>query len=169
MKKLALCVVLMTLGIGAFAQQRILYLEVGVGLGGFEDGFDNPSFNASFGWGMLIDQNAEQLLYFVNSMFMRIGADRNMLFGYGVRYYPLEMLQLSFWGGVYMDISPQQLVIEVGEEMPVTSGFGFQFSLAYEFPSVTFVPNFQIGTELTFGWLDVVQPSMGFFVKAILR
>jgi hypothetical protein len=169
MKKLALCVVLMTLGIGAFAQQRVLYLEAGLGLGGFEDGFDNPSLDLALGWGMLIDQNTEQLLYFVNSMFMRIGANRNMLFGYGVRYYPLDRLQLSLWGGIYADMSAQQVVIEAGDDMPVTSGFGFQFSLAYEFPSVNFVPSFQIGTDFTLGWLKNVQPSMGFFLKAILR
>jgi hypothetical protein len=92
-----------------------------------------------------------------------------MLFGYGVRYYPLTSLQLSFWGGIYADMSAQQVVIDVGEELPVTSGFGFQFSLAYEFPSVNFIPSFQIGTDFTLGWLEAVQPSMGFFVKAILR
>jgi hypothetical protein len=169
MKKLALCVLLMTLGIGAFAQQRVLYLEGGLGLGGFEDGFDNPSFDVALGWGMLVDQNADQLLYFANSVFIRVGANRNMLFGYGLRYYPLTSLQLSLWGGVYADMSAQQTVIEAGEEMPVTSGFGFQFSLAYEFSSQTFEPRFQIGTDFTLGWLKSVQPSMGFFVKAILR
>jgi hypothetical protein len=169
MKKLALCVVLMTLGIGAFAQQRVLYLEAGLGLGGFEDGFDNPSFDVTLGWGLLADQNAERFLYFVNSAFMRIGMNRNMLFGYGVRYYPVDSLQLSLWGGIYVDMSSQQVVIDVGEKLPETNGFGFQFSLAYEFPSVNFVPNFQIGTDFTLGWLEAVQASMGFFVKVIMR
>jgi hypothetical protein len=168
-KRLALCVVLMALGLSATAQQSNLYLEGGLGLSTIKNSFDTMAFDITFGAGIPIGPVYAMLGHVLFSF----GQDTaTMLYGLGVRYYVFNDLQIGATIGYYHDfLVPPTYDPEV-ESPPVFGGFGLEAEVAYDFGGYSSGLSILGGIYIHLGFMGVferIDRSLGFFVKAIWK
>jgi hypothetical protein len=167
-KKLALCVALMALGASASAQRNAFYIEGGLGLSTIKNSFDAMSFDINVGFGLPVGP-----VYVVNSVLFAFGQDTaTMLFGYGVRYYLFNDLQLGATMGYYHDFLVSPMYDPETEDPPVFGGVGMEVAAAYDFGGYSSGLSVLGGLYLHFSFLGAFQRidrSLGFFVKIIWK
>jgi hypothetical protein len=167
-KRLALCVALIALGSNVAAQRNAFYLEGGLGLSTINNSFDAMSFDINVGFGLPVGP-----LYIVNSALFAFGQETAvMLFGYGVRYYLFNDLQLGATLGYYHDFLVSPMYDPETEEPPVFGGLGMEASAAYDFGGYSSGLSILGGMYVHLGVLgafEKVNRSLGFFVKVIWK